>query len=196
MGRACVRFRGGARPPEVCGRWGHGCARRPLTAAAGSGVLAAGRGLGRGVLARPVGGRHPVGGGVPQTVKARPRLRRGPRGGAPAVAGRGPGPGPETAGRGPGRSPQRPHPLTPLPFDPPRVFSLRASQGRPGLPGLRCPGKGWLGADLKGQARGPLLDGAGPCRGLEERPSQTFLTARPCLSARNLPGPTQLVDVP
>lgn len=167
MGRACVRFRGGARPPEVCGRWGHGGARRRLTPAAGSGVLAAGLGLGRGVLARPVGGRHPVGGGVPQTVKAWDS-----RGGAPVVGGR--GSGPRTAGRcgaGGGRgaeppAPSPPHPVTLSPspgFQPPC-----ASQGCPGLLGLRSPGKGWLWVSLKGQARAPLLDDASSCPGLEE----------------------------
>ncbi|KAG8524977.1 GDP-fucose protein O-fucosyltransferase 2 [Galemys pyrenaicus] len=55
------------------GRRGHGGARRRLLASRG-GVLAADVGLGRGVLARPVGGRPPVGGGVPQTVsRAAPR---------------------------------------------------------------------------------------------------------------------------
>ncbi|XP_047574161.1 GDP-fucose protein O-fucosyltransferase 2 isoform X2 [Lutra lutra] len=61
---------------------GHGGARRRLFGAAGSGVLAAGLGVGRGVLARPVGGRHPVGGGVPQTVP--PVRRQPPRGLQPA----------------------------------------------------------------------------------------------------------------
>lgn len=46
---------------------GHGGARRLLLAPRG-GILAADLGLGRGVLARPVGSRHLVGGGVPQTV--------------------------------------------------------------------------------------------------------------------------------
>lgn len=71
-----LRFRGGARSPEVCGRRGHGGAQRRLPAPRGS-VLAARRSLGRGVLAGPVGSRHLVGGSVPQTVNARPRPLRG-----------------------------------------------------------------------------------------------------------------------
>lgn len=72
-GRACRNF--------VAAR-GHGGARRRLLASRGS-VLAVGLGLcpGRGVLAWPVGGRHPVGGSVPQKVNAHLRNWRGFRSG-------------------------------------------------------------------------------------------------------------------
>lgn len=59
---------------------GHGGARRRVSAARGR-VLAFGLCLRRGVLARTVGDGHPVGRGVPQTVSARLRRRRGSRGG-------------------------------------------------------------------------------------------------------------------
>lgn len=58
------------------GRRGHGGAQRRLPAA-GSGILAADLGFRRRILAWPVGGGHPVGGGIPQTVSASTRAGPG-----------------------------------------------------------------------------------------------------------------------
>lgn len=67
-----ARFRSGVRQPEVRGRRRHGGAQRrlPAAAAAGSSILAADLGFRRRILAWPVGGGHPVGGSIPQTVSA------------------------------------------------------------------------------------------------------------------------------
>lgn len=129
---------------------GHGGAQCRVSAAARSGVLAAGLGLGRGVLARPVGGRHPVGGGVPQTVKARRAS-----GGAP-VAGDlrsgGGDPALSPGGRGAERSLRRAHPRTPAASRPARRAGLTGSAAA-----SRSPQERLAVGQPRGQARGPLL---------------------------------------
>ena len=75
LGRAALPGVGRGYRKCVAAR-GHGGACRRLPAALG-GFLAVGLGLRRRVLAWPVGSRHPVGGGVAQTVNACPSHRRG-----------------------------------------------------------------------------------------------------------------------
>ena len=97
-----------------------------------------GAGRGRGTVGAQVGSPLPKGqwggggGGRPdQTLMRPPAPARGP-------GGRGGGPG--------GRSLQRPHPLTPLPSDPPRVFSLRARvRVAPGCWASGAPGRAGCG---------------------------------------------------